>query len=289
MREFLGNLQHIDRRWVYLFVFVACTLPFIVTIRLPLYVSPETKGVYDMIEKCPPGKVVVVDSSWDAGSMGENQGQVEVVFDHLFRKNIPFIVTAQGFVLTAPQFSEKVIEKLVRTKYPHKKYGVDWVNLGVTMGLDWQIMQQMAKDITKQFPKDYKQTPVEKLPLMKRFLNKDKSSIEYIHMIHAVTYSPSENWLAFIHGQYGTPISFGCAGIQSTTYYRYISSKQLCGMLVGIRGSAEYDALLNPKPEKRWTLGTKLIVPLSFGYLIIIFAIIVGNIGFIASGRGKRR
>ena len=283
MRDLLIRLQTVDRRWVYLFVFVACTLPFVVRLWLPVYESPETRGVFETVDRCPPDKVVLVDSSWDAGSMGENQGQVEVVFDHMLRKRIKFVVTAQGVAL-APQFSEKIIERLVAERYPDRKYGIDWVNLGVTMGAaDWQIMQQIAKDIHRQYPKDIHQTPVDKIPLMRRVHN-----IDDIHMVYAVTYTPSENWLAFIRGQYGTPVGFGCAGIMSTVYYRYVASGQLCGMLVGIRGAAEYDAMLYPNSlRNRTSLGSKLIVPLAFGHLVIIIAIVVGNIGFFAARRRR--
>jgi hypothetical protein len=285
--DFLIRLQKIDRRWVYLFVFVACTVPFVLAqtkykIALPVYESPEARDVYDVVDKCPPNKVVMVDSSWDAGSMGENRGQVEVVFDHMLRNHTKFIVTAQNCPL-GPQFSQEVLDKLVAEKYPNAKYGVDYVNLGVVIGADWQIMSQIAKDIRRVYPKDVKGTLVDQIPVMKNVHN-----INDIYMIHAVTYSPSENWLAFIYGPYRTPITFGCAGIQSTTYYRYVSSGQLKGMLVGIRGAAEYDAMLYPTDlSKRRSLGTKLIVPLSFGHLVVIIAIIVGNIGFFAAQ--KRR
>lgn len=286
MLDFLINLQKIDRRWVYLFVFAACTFPFAVKIWLPLYTSPETRGVYETVDKCPPDKVVLVDSSWDAGSMGENKGQVEVVFDHMLRNGTKFIVTAQNVPL-APQFSEAAIEGLVNGKYKdrHYKYGEQWVNLGVTMAADYIIMQQIAqKDgLHRQYPKDYRGTPVGQLPLMKT-----ARDLSDIYMIHAVTYTPSENWLAFIHGPYGTPITFGCAGIQSTTYYRYVTSGQINGMLVGIRGSAEYDAMLYPNDMKaRKSLGSRLIVPLAFGHVVIILAIVIGNIGYFAGGRRR--
>lgn len=288
MLELLAKLQKIDRRWVYLFVFIACTIPFIHRMWLPISISPETKSLYDCIEnknKLPENKdkVVLIESSWDAGSMGENQGQIEVVVDHLFRNDIKFAIFAMNNAL-APQFSEPVIDKLAK-KY-NKKYGIDWVNLGTKMGVqDWQVMQRIAKDFHGQFPTDYKNQSVEDLPLMGNL-----HKIDDIYMIYAVTYTPSENWLAFVHGPYGTPVAYGCAGIQSTTYYRYVASRQLCGMLVGIRGSAEYDSMLYPRDDQmkdRKSLGTKLIIPLSFGHIVIIVAIIVGNIGYFAARRRR--
>lgn len=285
MLEWLARLQNLDRRWLYLAVWGACAIPFFVSIRLPVYVSRETRLLYEAIEKCPPDKIVLVDSSWDSGSQGENQGQLEVVIEHLFRKRIQFVVVSVEITQLGPQFADQVIEKLVKTKFPDRQYGVDWVNLGYTKG-GWQALQQIAKDIRRQYKKDsrnFSLDDAEHLPLMQRVRN-----IEDIALIYSVTYSPMEDWISFVHEVYRTPLAFGCAGIQSTTYYRYVLSKQLVGMLVGVRGAAEYDALLHPDPKERISQGTKLIVPQSFGHLVIIGAVVLGNLGFVAARRRKR-
>jgi len=159
------------------------------------------------------------------------------------------------------------------------------VNLGYTKG-GWQAMQQIAKDIRRQYKSDsrgYSLDDAKHLPLMQRVRN-----IDDIYMVYSVTYSPMEDWIPFIHGVYGTPIGFGCAGIQSTTYYRYILSKQLVGMLVGVRGAAEYDALLHSDARDRTSQGTKLIVPQAFGHTVIIVAVVLGNVGFLATRRRSR-
>lgn len=285
MLEFLIKLQYIDRRWLYLALAAACVVPFLVPIKLPVHVSPETRKLYEAIDACPADKVVLVDSAWDAGSLGENWGQVEVVFEHLLRERIRFVVISLEITPLGPQFADKVISKLVREKFPDRKYGVDWVNLGYTKG-DWQAMQQIAKDIRKQYKKDsrgYSLDDADHLPLMRSV-----RTIDDVYMVYSVTYSPMENWIPFIHGVYGTPIGFGCAGIQSTTYYRYVLSDQLVGMLVGVRGSAEYDALLNSDIKRRTSLGTRLIVPQAFGHTIIILAVVLGNIGYFAARKRRR-
>ena len=285
MVTLLDKLQTIDRRWIYLCLALACGIPFIRPFRLPTGVSPETQRLYDTIEKCPAGKVVLVDSAWDQGSQGENEGQVEVVFDHLFRKKIPFVVVSNDNPL-APRFAEEVIARLVRKKYPDRKYGTDWVTLGLFKG-DWQGMQQISKDIRRQYPRDYYGNSLDdsdKLPLMQSVRN-----IDDIYLVFSCTYTPSENWIPFVHGVYGTHVGFGCTSIQSTTYYRYILSGQLSGMLVGVRGAAEYDSILHPDMADRDSQGTRLIVPLAFGQLVIILAVVIGNIGYFASLRKERR
>lgn len=282
MTQMFEQLQSMDRRWLYLAIWIACAIPFLVDVKLPVYEGTETRKLFDAVQNSPKDKVVLIDSAWIAGSQGENKGQVEVVFEHLFRIGAPFVVMSLDVEL-GPQFADEVLINLVKRKFPNKRYGVDWVNLGYTKG-DWQAMQQIAKSVRSQFKKDsrgFSLDDAQNLPLMQRVRD-----INDISLIYCVTYSPNENWISFIHGVYGTPIAFGCAGIQSTTYYRYILSKQLVGMLVGVRGAAEYDSILHPKSlAARTSQGTKLIVPQAFGHAIIILAVVLGNIGYFASRR----
>ena len=172
MRDFLANLQRVDRRWVYLAVAVACAVPFLIQIRLPVYPTAETKGVYDCVERIPrdkngvPTKVVLIDSGWDAGSMGENMGQAQAFIDHLFRNRISFVVVDLGGSDNAPQFINSVIDgftkdkpgkdgKVVKAKYPGRNYGTDWVNVGYNMIGGWQTITVLAQDIHKLFPNDF--------------------------------------------------------------------------------------------------------------------------------------
>lgn len=284
MLDFLIKLQKVDRRWIYLAVAVACIVPFIVPMRLSVHPSRETRGVYEAVEKCPRDKVVLLDSGWDAGSLGENMGQGQVIVDHLFRRRIPFIVVDIGGSAQGPQFMNAVIKDIHDRKYPDRRYGTDWVNLGYNPIWGWQVITLVAKDIHKAFPKDYQGTKVDDLPLMRRTHN-----IDDISLIYTVNYSPCEDYISFVHGVYGTPIAFACAGIQSTTEYRFIPPRQLVGMLVSARGSAEYEVLMYPNnPEMRVSKGTELIVPMTYGHLVIIFGVLIGNIGYFAE-RWKRR
>jgi hypothetical protein len=245
------------------------------------------------------------------GSMAENQGMTEAVIEHLFRKRIPFVLCNIGGSDKSSKFiMETVMAKLTKdqknkdgtitkAKYSDRVYGKDWINLGYVMVLGWPSLNVFTKDMSALYPTDYYKNDTrdyKKLPIMKptkaeidpktekpiRSIN-----IDDVYMAFVVTYSPCEDWIPFVHGVYNTPLAFGCAGIESSTKYRFLTSGQLKGLLVSVRGGAEYDVLLNPdKPAERTTLATTLIAPLAYGHLVIIFAIILGNIGYFA---GRRR
>lgn len=306
MLDFLARLQTIDRRWIYLAVAVACTLPFLKPVSIEPYISNETQSFYDTMENVKAinekiarenealasqgkplkrEKVVLIDSPWGPGAIGECKGHSQAMFEHMLRNRTKFIVFALDGDPLAPGYTDEIMAELLKKpEFADRKYGVDWVNLGITK-TGWQAMMLMAKDFKRQFPKDvkgYSTTDYEKLPIMEYI-----KDINDVAILACTNYWPNEAYVTFIHEQYKTPLLFGGGGISSTTLYRYLPSGQISGFLVGTRGGAEYDALLHPNPEDRNNLASKLIVPLAYGHLVIILAIVLGNVGYFATQRKR--
>ena len=273
MRKFLVILGKIDRRLIYLLVVIAVVLPFIVKIHFPIFISRETNGVYTIIEQCPEDKIVLLDCTWDAGNRGENWPQTEAVMEHLMRKGTKFAIMSR--IPQGTGFGREVAQKVAK-KYK-KEYGIDWCNFGYLPG-EAAMIQALARDIEGVVKKDIKGTPIDSIPVMK-----DIEDIHDIYMVCAIAYWPSEDWLRFVQGVYGTYIGFCSSAIVSSAMYPFLDSKQLCGLLVGVRGAAEYERLLNIKE-----LGTELIVPQSMVHLLIVILIILANIGFWAERREKK-
>lgn len=285
MTRWLAKLQDVDRRWFYLATFVLLLVPFVVPVPMPPgQTSPTTQGIYEGIESCPSDKVILVDSSWHQGSAAENYAQFEAVVRHLCLRRIKFVVTSVGIEAIAPEVAQKVIEPIAdKAGYV---YGRDWVNAGYLaagapggagspLGI---IIEGFCRDFHKFYPTDTHGTPVEELPLMDNV-----RGIKDVHMVFCVTYCPDPQWIQVVKGQFGIPVGFACMTIMAPIYYTYIDSGQLCGMLIGNRGAAEYEDLVN-YPAR----GTKLIMAASFGNCCIILAAILGNIGLWAAVRKEK-
>ena len=279
MIDRLARLRTLNQRWLYLATVLLLIVPFVVTVPMPPgSASVATQGLYDTIESCPPDKVVLIDSSWDMGSRAENHAQLECVVRHLCRRRVRFVVISLGLPF-GPEFAARVIEPIAaKAGY---EYGRDWVNTGFvdTRGGTGVIIDGLCADFHEIRPKDRDGTPAGKLPLMARV-----RSIRDIHMVYCVTYQPSPEWISFANGQYGTPVGFGCMSIMAPNYFTYIDSGQLCGMLVGNRGAAEYEGLLEQP-----STGCRLIGVASFGNCIIILAAIIGNIGAWGAMAARRK
>lgn len=281
MTRLLAKLHDLDRRWLYLVMVLILLVPIIVEIPMPPgRASPTTRDFYDLVELCPEDKVILIDSSWDAGSAAENRAQLDCVVRHMCRKGIKFVVTSAGITPFAPEFADQVIRPIAEEA--GYVYGEDWVNLGYKIappGAINLLIDSICRDIHKVYPADSQNIPMSKLPLMERV-----RSYKDFHMVYCVTYSPANDWISFVKGQFGTPVVFGCMTIAAPGYYPFIDSKQLEGMLIGNGGAAEYEAL-NDRPGQ----GTVLIMAMSFGNCMIILAAIAGNLGFYAHSRLERQ
>jgi hypothetical protein len=282
MAPWLARLHDLNPRWLYLATGLLMIVPFVILIPMPAGTpSRATQGLYDAIESCPPDKVVWIDSSWDQGSRAENEAQLECVVRHLCRQHIRFVVTSVGITPFGPEFADRTIKPIAeKAGYV---YGRDWVNTGFvqapTPASLALIINGLARDFHSIRPADVHGTPIGDLPLMQKV-----RTIRDIHVIYAITYSPAQEWISFIKGQFGTPVAFGCMSIMAPSYYAFLDSGQLCGVLIGNRGAAQYEALIG-----RPSLGTRLSMAQSFGNAAIILAALVGNLGWWAARRARRK
>jgi hypothetical protein len=286
MLNLLARLDVVQRKTIYIVLFVTAAIPFLVPIRMPLYIWKETRNAFTITSKRQPKKVVAICSNWVPGSQSENWAQYEAIVAQCMITDTPFIVFAMDADPMAPQFAEAI--NLRQARRYGRVYGRDWVNLGLTRGAPL-TMGAIGRSVKAVFQSDFQHTPTqdfEKLPLMK-----DIRDVRDFSCLWVVDYQPDSNWVVFLDPTTKLPVLFACAGIVSTGYYPYISSGQLKGMMVGTRGAAEYEELLRQTFGKAFDdsgmRGQKLLVPLAFGHLVIIFFVIAGNVGMVAKRRQK--
>jgi len=269
--QWLAKLYGLNHRWLYLGFLIILIIPFIWEIPMePDKIAPGTKGLYDLIESCPDDKVILIDSSWDAGSAAENRAQLGCVIRHIVSKKKKFIVTSAAITVFAPVFAEQEIRPI--TEEAGYVYGKDWVNLGYKIapaGAIAVLIDSMCRDLHQVFPTDYRGTPVKEIPLMQNV-----KSIEDVAFVYCITYAPPNEWMSIVQGQFSKPVAFGCMKIMEPSYATFIDSKQLSGLVAGNGGAAEYEKLIGQPAT-----GTKLIIATSFGNCAVILAAILGNLG----------
>jgi hypothetical protein len=285
MLKILGKLGNLDRRWLYLAVVLALIVPLVFPVPIPRgeMISPPTRSMFDLLESCPPDKVVWVDSSWDSGSASENRLEYETVIRHLCRKKIKFVVTSIGITPQGPEFADRYAARI--TEAAGYQYGVDWVNLGyvagpptLSRGALGIIIERCGRDVHAAFPTDWASRRLSELPLMARV-----RTYADVHAFGVITYQANEDWMSVVSGVFRGKLWVGCMSIAAPAFYPYLQSGQMAGMLAGMRGTAEYEALLGERGA-----ATGCTMAGAFGNCVVILAAIVGNIGWWAQRRLRR-
>lgn len=270
----LLGLQTIDRRIIYIAVAVLVFLPLVIPFELPMYITPAAQSFFEAVEKVPREKLVIVACDFGAGTRGENEPQTRAVIEHLMQKGQKFAI--MGFDLQGPEFGQRLAEKAEK-KY-RRTYGKDWCNWGYKPSITTTLMS-LAKNIPDTIGADRNGTPLRNLQVMKGI-----ETIRDVGMICEFSGSAMlPAYVQMIQGVYGTPLGQGCTGIMGPEQYPYLDSGQLKGLLVGMKGAAEYETLVGFRGK-----GFKAMIPQSVAHLLLMALIILGNIGlYVSQGRGR--
>jgi hypothetical protein len=267
----LKKLQDLDSRIIYLVLLVAISLPMFNPLGLPVSVIEQTRRVYDFIEELEPGSVVVMSMDYSPGAAPEIHPQAIAITKHLFSKNMR--VMFMGISQYASQFARDAIKEALTLH--EAEYGVDYVDLGFKPGEEATVTA-MGRNVHNTFPEDTYGTPVSQIPMMA-----DIQDANDFAMVIAFDSGGSRHYyVGQINSLYGTPIACALNSVNVTNTMPYYASGQVLGILNGVRGAAEYEQMIGSLGT-----GTTNLDSISFGHLVIIFFIIIGNISYFASGR----
>lgn len=275
---FWDRVQHCSPRVLYLLFAVMMVALEFHTVRFPIPVPSYVNKLYQAIETLPPGKIVILDSSMDAGWYPEARGAFEVIVRHLFKRGIPFAVFTNTSFFEGQRLGPQIVEDVAREM--GKEYGRDYCIWGAIVLAQGAGLQSLAKDIHGQVKVDASGRPLATLPMMQKV-----KDIQDIGLIFSVCYSwESVQWLGFIRSVYGTPYAVGTSAISSSTAYPYLDSGQITGMIPGAAGAASYERLLKSPGS-----ATRIAAVQSFAVLYVVAAIALGNLAMALAALKTRR
>lgn len=275
--SFWDKLLSLDRRWIYLILFVVVSYPLLFPVGLPLTVSRETHRVYEYIEALPPESVVVVSFDYSPSSYAEQHPQAVAIMNHLMLKPDVKIVCV-AFWEQGPMLCEELLESI---DTHGKQYGEDYVNLGFVPGGE-AAMSAFAGDIHKTFPVDHRKNPIGTLPMMANI--KTAHDIDFFISIAAGSPGVPEI-IRQIQGPYKVPFAAGLVAISVPISMPYVQSGQMIGLLAGLRGAAEYEQLLDMKGT-----ATVAMDAISFSHIVVLVFIVISNIAyFLSRNKGGAR
>jgi len=273
--DFYERLMNLDRRWVYLIVGIAVIIPVLNPFRVPVYVTPEVKAIYDYVESLEPGDILFLAIDYDPQAMAEVHPMARAIMRQCFAKDIKLIISALS--QNGPGMAEQLISEVAREF--DKKSGIDYCYLGYKPYFAIVILG-MGQNFRIPFPTDYYGVPLDSLPMMRGVRNYDDVKV----VIDIAATNAADYWIINGNGRYNIKLALGVTGVMTANYYPYLASGQIFGLMGGLKGASEYEAL-----SKQGDRVIKMMSIQTTAHIVIVLFIVAGNIGYFMSRKKKKQ
>jgi len=281
--NFWERLQRLDRRVIFILIAAVVAIPLIWPPRPKLQISPPTQKVFDYIEKLPPGSVVALCFDYGPSSAPELDPMAYAILRQCLTKGVKVIVMTLD--ITGKQMKSHALNRVVaqlEQEGVKPVAGDDYLDLPYQPGYT-AVVLGMGEDVHKVFPigtAGGKTQPIGTWPLMDRVHTMRDLSL----VVDLASSNTPTMWVLYGASRFGVKVAAGVTAVMVMDYYPFLQSKQLVGLLGGMKGAAEYEQLL-----KKPGLGMSGMGGQKWGHLVIIAFVVVGNIGYFASRRAARR
>lgn len=290
MVDLLIRLGQLDRRWIFLVIGLAVTIPLLLGIGSPLPTTKIVQDLYDRIEGLPDGSTVLVSYDFGPGTEIENQPMADAVVRHCMEKKHKVILMAL-WATGPPQIQLTVEHLFTGDQATHRDavYGERWIDVGYKAG-NQGVINSILNDFSF-FNADVREgQPLGTFPMMRGI-----RSLRDVDLIIGIgSGRPGlKEWVQFGGDQGDIPTGGGVTAVEAPLLYPYYP-KQLLGLMGGLQGAAEYEtALMNGYPKFRamdpahLQAATSKMGPQTVAHIMIVLFVILGNVSmFLAKRKG---
>ena len=309
------------RAVIYIMAFLAVLGGMFSDKPMALNVSSATKGLYDSVESIPKKRresiakaekelkqakeekndkkirelsehlarlklntngVILLCFDFDPSTAPELKPMAVSLLRHAFKNNIKVLGNV-GYNVISAQLAQNIIEEIAHESsddFQPQKAGKDYVFLGYRPN-PFMVYMQMGESIISAYESDYAGNDLNTLPIMKGVNN--YGDMEDVILLSGYVGMP-EVWMNVAKTKFGRSVGLGMTAVSAADYYPYIQSKQISGLLAGLRGAAEYETEL-----KTLGSGIKGMRSQLYAHTLAILLIIIGNVEFFISKFRKKR
>jgi len=273
----MERFLNIDRRIIFAAVALAVIGSLLVDFSLPVPATPPVQKIFDKIESLPPGAHFLLSFDYDPSSKEELQPMALALLHHCFRRGVKVI----GMTHTpgGTGLAEQALNSTASIY--QRKYKEDYVFLGYKPG-GASLVINMGEDIHTAFLKDFYGNDTTTLPALQGV--ESLRDIDYlVDLAAGVTI---ETWIAFGKEKYQFEMGAGCTAVIGPEMYPFLDSRQINGLMAGLKGAAEYEVLVERKAQ-----AFEGMRPQSVTHCLVILFVLFGNVAFFVSGsfRTQRR
>jgi len=268
----IDRLGRIDSRIIYMLLILSLLIPLVNPIGLPVSVSEHTKRTYSVISTLKPGDTVIIDVGYSVSGAGDVEPQLVAILKQLFGIGVKVIfvaVQADGAMIT---------EKLIKPwESQGLKYGEDFVNLGYLAGGE-NAIAMYCKDLKKSYPTDFRGNSTADLPILANV-----NGVKDVDMFLFFTSQNSDQYVRQV-SPYGIPVIGGLINTIAPQAEPYVNTGQLAGILIGLRGGAEYETAMKSPGTAVACMDAQ-----SMGHLLVITFVILGNLSYVLTRKNTAK
>jgi len=275
------RLLKIDRRVIFVLIALAVIIPMLLNLVFIVRPSPVVEAIFDKVESLPAGSRVLISYDFGPSTVPENQPMADAMVRHcLIKGHIVYLIALWP---TGEAQSNQTIDQVIRTEFPDKVYGVDYIQLGYKAGAQG-LINAIFTNLKGMYTTDARGVDVNSFPMMAPITGLKDFAI----ILAATSGKPGlKEWVQFAGDRGNIPIAGGCTAVEAPLLYPYYPT-QLLGLMGGLQGAAEYEAALVSKyPKYRETsmVAVKSMGPQTVAHFVIIFFVIIGNVAFFVQKR----
>jgi len=261
------KLANLDRRYIFILIALTVIMPLLLPIGMPITETSEVKSVYDYIEELPPESTILIALDYDPAALAELDPMALALLRHAFAKKIK--VVGMTLWVTGTTLGDITMRKAADGI---AQEGEDYVYLGFVPGAA-NVIMRMGEDISAIFPKDYSGRPLEEIPMM----NSIKNYKDIALVVDLAAGSTPEAWVVYAGTKYDQTIAVGCTAVSAVGYYPFLNSKQIIGLIGGMKGAAEYESMTGNRGTATAGMDSQ-----SIAHIAIILLIIIANVSYFA-------
>lgn len=307
-------LQGLPRPFLYFLLVLATAIPLFFDITVPNKPSDAAIDLYAATMKIPEGSTVLVSTEWTNGTRAESAGEFEAVMRMLMQRKCKFVIFSIGDPQAPPVAKEEIRilneERVANHEKPYERWN-DWIEIGYfanaegtanAIGASVRNAFAGKKDINAQGEnQDIFQSPV----------MQHVNTLKDIPVFFEITASSTSTvYIQRISSK--VPIALLCTGVMGPEAVPYYSSGQVVGLVAGLKGVVDLEALMaqgintkdadgkvkiastktseeipgfmDPKFKGK---GAQYYPALHVAMFLLILAIVAGNVGMFMSKRSK--
>lgn len=276
-------ILNLDRRIIFSIVALVVVWPLIQPLSLPVVATPEVTHIFEGIDQLPAGSHILISADFDPASKPELQPFLDAVLQHCFAKGLkPTVMTLWP---GGPALIQGSVERAAKAF--GKTNGVDYVFLGYKPG-NAAVMRGVVGGMQNTYANDHYNTSTSQIPIFREV----GKFADYKFFLDIAAGATVEPWIAYAAAPTKVPMGVSCTAVSAAQYYAFVQAKQIVGLAAGMKGSAEYEALLRQKYSTELTAAaigggdaTKGMDAQSLVHMFIVLSIIVANLAFFIERR----